>query len=88
MSLFSAFAVYFVIWWVTLFAVLPFGLRTQDEEGNVVPGTTASAPHRFRPWRVILWTSLVAALVFAAWYGVVIVLGYGLEDLSALFWTS
>ncbi|MEO2039791.1 MAG: DUF1467 family protein, partial [Martelella sp.] len=26
MSLFSAFAVYFVIWWITLFAVLPFGL--------------------------------------------------------------
>ncbi|AJY46467.1 DUF1467 family protein [Martelella endophytica] len=85
MSLFSAFAVYFVIWWVTLFAVLPFGLRTQDEEGDVVPGTTESAPSRFRPWRVVLWTSLVSAVVFALWWVVAVVIGLGLEDLAALF---
>lgn len=36
-------AVYFVIWWVTLFAVLPFGVKTQDEEGETLLGTVGSA---------------------------------------------
>ncbi len=44
----SAFAVYFIIWWITLFAVLPIGMRTQAEENVVVPGSVESAPARFR----------------------------------------
>ena len=41
-------ALYFLIWWVVLFAVLPFGLKTQDEDGEVVPGTPGSAPAKTR----------------------------------------
>lgn len=37
MQIFSYFAVYFIVWWMTLFAVLPFGLRTQAEAEEVVP---------------------------------------------------
>jgi predicted secreted protein len=33
MSIPFAIALYFVIWWTVLFAVLPFGVRTQDEAG-------------------------------------------------------
>lgn len=35
MSLFSGIAIYFIIWWTALFALLPFGLRTQAEENEV-----------------------------------------------------
>ena len=84
MSLFSAFAVYFVIWWITQCAVLPFGLRTQDEAGGIVHGTTQSAPHKFRPWRVVLWTSAVSAVVFALWWLVVKEIGFTLGDLARL----
>lgn len=86
MTFFSAFAVYFVIWWVTLFAVLPFGLRTQDEEGDIVPGTTESAPSHFRPLRVIFSTSVVAAIIFAVWWFIAVYKGFGFEDFSNLFW--
>jgi len=58
-------AIYFVIWWITLFAVLPFGLRTQDEEKEIVPGTPESAPHKPRLLRTFLLNSLVAGVVFA-----------------------
>jgi predicted secreted protein len=44
MGIGTSFAVYFLIWWVTLFVVLPFGLRTQEEDNNVTLGTTSSAP--------------------------------------------
>lgn len=61
-------AEYFICWWITLFMVLPIGLRTQSDEKSVVNGTVASAPARFRPWRVFLMTTVVAALIYAVWY--------------------
>ncbi len=64
MSLSLGIALYFIIWWVVLFAVLPFGLKTQDESGAVVPGTPGSAPARSRMIRVFAINTVVAALVF------------------------
>ena len=71
MSLTLAIALYFVIWWTTLFAVLPFGVRTQDESGEVVPGTPASAPVLPRLRRVFLINTVVAFVVLAVVYGVI-----------------
>jgi predicted secreted protein len=64
-------AVYFIIWWVVLFAVLPFGVRTQAEAGSVVPGTPESAPADFRLMRVMIWTTAVSAVVFAVLWALV-----------------
>lgn len=58
-------ALFFVVWWIVLFAVLPFGVRTQQETGEVVPGTPASAPQVFRLARVFMINTLVAIVVFA-----------------------
>lgn len=79
MQLFSYFAVYFIVWWMTLFAVLPFGLRTQAEAEEVVPGTVESAPARFRGRRVVLMTTLVSALIYGAWYILAVRFGYGID---------
>ncbi len=40
----TAAAVFFIIWWIVLFAMLPLGLRTQDDEDDVTLGTVSSAP--------------------------------------------
>jgi predicted secreted protein len=61
----TAFAIYFVIWWVVLFAVLPWGVRSQDESGAVVPGTDPGAPARTRGRRTLIATTIVAGVVFA-----------------------
>jgi predicted secreted protein len=58
-------ALYLMIWWVTLFAVLPFGVRTQSEAGDVVPGTPESAPVRPRLLKTFLVNTVLATLVFA-----------------------
>lgn len=72
MSLTLAIALYFIIWWTVLFAVLPFGLRTQAEAGEVVPGTPASAPAAPRLLRLFLINSVVAAVVFGlVWLAIV-----------------
>jgi predicted secreted protein len=68
MTLSFAIAIYVVIWWVVLFAMLPIGVRTQAEEGEVSPGTAESAPHRPRLLPKMLATTVVASLVFAAVY--------------------
>lgn len=66
MRLSFAIAIYVVIWWTVLFAVLPFGVRTQAEDGDVVPGTPESAPTRPRLLRVVLLTTVVSGLLFGA----------------------
>ena len=42
----TALAIFFLIWWVVLFAVLPWGVRGQHEGdgGEIVPGTDPGAP--------------------------------------------
>lgn len=44
MAITSALVLLAVIWFLVLFIVLPFRLTTQDEAGEVVPGTPGSAP--------------------------------------------
>lgn len=71
MSVTLGLAIYFIMWWLTLFAVLPFGLRTQDEAGDIVPGTPESAPARPRILRVFVLNTLIASVAFFIfWLGV------------------
>ena len=72
MTLSFAIAIYGVIWWVVLFAMLPIGVRTQAEEGEVSPGTPESAPHQPRLLPKMLATTVVASLVFAAVYVIIV----------------
>jgi predicted secreted protein len=81
MSVTFAVAIYLVIWWTVLFAVLPIGVRTQGEDGAVVPGTPESAPAAPRLLRVVLLTTAISALVFA---GLWVLVAYGIIDLNAL----
>ena len=61
-------AIYFLIWWVTLFAVLPWGVRNQEESGEVAPGTDPGAPAIHRVWWKLVWTTLVATAIFGLLY--------------------
>lgn len=68
MSTTTAVAVFFLIWWVTLFAVLPWGVRSQEEGGEVVPGTDPGAPLVPRLGRKLVWTTLVTCVAFGVLY--------------------
>ena len=84
MSLSFSIAIYFIIWWTVLFAVLPFGVRTQDEAGEVVPGTPRSAPFAPRLLRIVAITTVVAGIVFAIFYAVVRYKLIRLDDIPIL----
>ena len=68
MSTTTLFAVFFLIWWVVLFAVLPWGIHSQHEGGDVAPGTDPGAPVLPKLGRKLILTTLVAGVVFAAFY--------------------
>ncbi|NVK35782.1 MAG: DUF1467 family protein [Rhodobacteraceae bacterium] len=69
MSIGFALAIYFMIWWITLFAFLPFGRkRSQKDAGVVVPGSEAGAPEQTYMLRVVVMTTIAATLVFLGYY--------------------
>ena len=68
MSISTAFAVYFILWWLSLFVVLPWGVRSQHESGEVSPGTEPGAPTLPRVAAKLMWTTVVASVAFLLLY--------------------
>ena len=46
MTITAALVLYSVLWFLTFLMVIPVRLKTQDDIGEVVPGTHASSPER------------------------------------------
>lgn len=67
----SIIAIYLLFWTLTLFAVLPFGVKTADEAGeDKVKGQADSAPVRPMLARKFAWTSIIAAVLMAIFWAV------------------
>jgi predicted secreted protein len=77
-------AIYFILWWVVLFAVLPFGVRSQDESGDIQPGTDPGAPVAHQLGKKALWTTAITSVIFAAFYYAFVNKLISLEALAAL----
>jgi predicted secreted protein len=65
-TLSTGFAIYFVMWWIVLFLTLPFGVRSQHENGEGTPGTDPGAPIATQMGRKLIWTTAISAVLFAA----------------------
>jgi predicted secreted protein len=65
----SILAIYFLFWSLSLFVVLPFGVRNHHESGvALTPGQADGAPTNFNPRRIVIATTLLAAVAFALYY--------------------
>ncbi|MGI8527552.1 MAG: DUF1467 family protein [Pseudolabrys sp.] len=64
MQISTVVAIYFLIWWVTLFAVLPFGVKSQHEDGEFAEGTDPGAPVMAHVWAKLMWTTILATVIF------------------------
>jgi len=78
-------AMYFITWWVVLFAVLPFGVRSQDESGAVEAGTEPGAPVVPRLLAKMAWTTVVTTVIFFGVYGVFRSRIVNFDDLVTMF---
>lgn len=85
MSFGSGVAIYFIVWWVCLFAVLPFGVRNAHETGETVaPGNEAGAPVHPMLIRKVLATTVLATVVFLLILGQVTQGWIGFDDVPFL----
>lgn len=71
MSVPVSIAVYCICWWLVFFAMLPVGVRTQSDAGEVTPGTADSAPVAPHILRKIAATTVIAGVLFGIVYAVV-----------------
>ncbi|HVY59073.1 MAG TPA: DUF1467 family protein [Xanthobacteraceae bacterium] len=78
-------AIYFIVWWIVLFAILPWGVRSQAEAGEVPPGTDPGAPAIPALRAKLLWTTIVSAVVFGLFYGAYVSHMITLDDLATLW---
>ena len=76
-------AIYFLIWWVVLFAILPFGIKSQHE-GDITPGTDPGAPIVPRLLSKVFWTTLVSTILYGILYVVYVYRLFGLDDIPFL----
>lgn len=72
MGITSAIVLFAVIWFMTLFIVLPLRLKTQGDVGEIVPGTHASAPANFDVKQKAKVTTLVAIPIWAVVAGIIL----------------
>jgi len=80
----SVAALYFILWWLVLFATLPFGLKTQEEDSDVTLGTEASAPRGPHVMRAFLRTTIVSAVILGGFYLVTRGLGLSIDDIPKI----
>ncbi len=72
MTITSVIVVFAVLWFLTLFIVLPIGEVSQAEDGRVVPGTPEGAPAHPHMKRKLIITTIVASILSAIICGIII----------------
>jgi predicted secreted protein len=78
-------SIYLVIWWTVLFAVLPIGVRTSEEEGEqAVPGAAESAPHTPHLLPKMIATTVLSSIVFAVVWLIIVDHVITLDDIPFL----
>ncbi|GIU66097.1 DUF1467 family protein [Candidatus Phycosocius spiralis] len=64
MDWFTGIAIYLILWWVILFAVLPFGVLSQKEYGEMIEGTDPGAPVDTHIKQKLIWTTCISAVIW------------------------
>jgi len=73
MTLAFGVAIYFIIWWTVLFAMLPIGVRTSEDAGEkTTPGNAESAPHMPNLLPKMVATTVVSSIIFVALYAIIV----------------
>lgn len=69
MSLTGGIVLYSILWFLVLFVLVPIGQKSQEEAGEVTPGTPPGAPHEPRLKRKMLWATVISAVIWGviAW---------------------
>lgn len=64
MAITSAIVLFAVIWFMLLLIALPMRMKSQEQDGNVVPGTPASAPVNPMIGKKMIWVTVVTVVLW------------------------
>ena len=59
----GAIIIFILSWWLCLFSVLSFGVRSQRESGHVIDGTEQAAPVNPMLLKKAMWATLGAMVI-------------------------
>jgi len=82
MGITSAIVLFAVLWFLVMFITLPIRLRTQGDEGEVVPGTHAGAPANFNVKRTMVIVTLIAFILWVIVGGIILSGVISIRDLD------
>lgn len=84
MTITGAIVLFAVIWFMTLLTIIPIGFESQEDAGEVEPGTPAGAPSGPMVRRKMWHTTLITIALWAVVCGVILHGGITMEDID---WT-
>ncbi|MGE4610111.1 MAG: DUF1467 family protein [Paracoccaceae bacterium] len=64
MAITSALVLFAVIWFMLLLIALPMRMKSQEEAGEIVPGTPASAPVDPMIGKKMFWVTVVTTVIW------------------------
>ena len=79
MPLITFFAIYPIIWAIVMQALLPLGIKSQAEAGDIVQGTEPGAPVRPLWLRKALAATLIALALWGVFYWILVKTGLGIR---------
>jgi predicted secreted protein len=62
---------YLIVWWLVLFCLLPIGVRSQAESGDVVPGSEPGAPVVTGLRQKAIWATGISFVVWGIMFLIV-----------------
>ena len=69
MELTSIIAIYLLFWVMSAFIILPIGIKSHQESGiALIKGQADGAPVNFRPMRILMFTTILATVLFGLFY--------------------
>ncbi len=86
MTITAAVVLFSVSWFMVFFIVLPLRFESQEEAGEVVPGTPRSAPAGFVVRRKAIITTLVTIVVWLVLAGIILSGVISVDLLERLTW--
>ncbi len=82
MNLTGGFVLFTVIWFMVFFVVLPIRFRSQEDEGEIVPGTPVSAPANADIGRKARITTAIAFVIWSVCAWVLLTGMFTLRDID------
>lgn len=82
MNLTGGIVLFLVIWFMAFLIALQIGPKSQADDGEIVPGTPASAPSEVRMKRKIIAATMVAVVLWSVIASVILSGAIGLRDID------